>query len=239
MCNGGRYTCHSQQQLSESCERHDRGGTEYAIGSRRYSHKYRGKVLLPRQWLLAFLRRPSFHYHAYQLHVWRTAGRLYFRDCVVHFHPPILGRFRGQPFAHAHYARRIDAAGVSMRTRYLRDENGASAAEFALVLIPFVGLVLAIIGLSMLLYANQTLQYATEKAARYYSVQTANNSGTPPPTASVQTYAQNAYTGPNITPSFTAATAACGYRVTGTATFPLSTGLVNISVPLSASSCFP
>ena len=62
--------------------------------------------------------------------------------------------------------------------RYPSDERGASAAEFALVTVPFVALTLGIIGLGMALYANQCLQYATEAAARYYSVQTANAGGT-------------------------------------------------------------
>jgi Flp pilus assembly protein TadG len=125
---------------------------------------------------------------------------------------------------------------------YLREDKGASAAEFALVVFPFIALVLSIIGLSMLLYANQTLQFATEKAARYYSVQTANatNTSSTLPTASdVQTYAQNAYTGPSVSPSFTAAPAACGYRVTGTANFPLNTGIYNTTVTLQSVACFP
>ena len=125
---------------------------------------------------------------------------------------------------------------------YLREDKGASAAEFALVVFPFLALVLSIIGLSMLLYANQTLQFATEKAARYYSVQTANatNTSSTLPTASdVQTYAQNAYTGPSVSPSFTAAPAACGYLVTGTANFPLNTGVYNTTVTLRSVACFP
>ncbi len=124
---------------------------------------------------------------------------------------------------------------------YLRDNNGASAAEFALVLVPFIGLVLAIIGGSMMFYANQSLQYATETAARYYSVQTANT-GSAPSTATVQTYAHNAYVGAGISPSFIAARGGCGangFQVTASATFPLNTGLINISVPLKAHACFP
>ena len=125
---------------------------------------------------------------------------------------------------------------------YLRDDRGASAAEFALVTVPFIGLVLAIIGSSMMFYSNQSLQYATETAARYYSVQTTNANGTPPTTTVVQTYAKNAYTGPGISPTFTAARGGCGangFQVTASASFPLNTGLINISVPLKAHACFP
>ncbi|MES2255435.1 MAG: TadE family protein [Pseudomonadota bacterium] len=126
--------------------------------------------------------------------------------------------------------------------QYLRDDRGASAAEFALVTVPFFGLVLAIIGGAMMFYSNQSLQYATQKAARYYSVQTTNANGTPPTTTVVQTYAKNAYTGPGISPTFTAARGGCGangFQVTANATFPLNTGLINLSVPLKAHACFP
>jgi len=121
--------------------------------------------------------------------------------------------------------------------RYLQEEAGASAAEFALVVIPFIGLVLGIVGLSMLLYANQTLQFATEAAARYYSVQT--NLGNTP---DVSAYALNAYKGPAVSPTFTPARGGCGpngFQVTGTGTFPLNTGLYNTSVSLQAHACFP
>jgi len=124
---------------------------------------------------------------------------------------------------------------------YLHDNGGASAAEFALVCVPFFGLVLAIIGGSMMFYSNQSLQYATETAARYYSVQT-TNAGAAPTTIAVQTYATNAYTGPGISPTFVAARGGCGangFQVTGSATFPLNTGLINLSVPLKAHACFP
>ena len=56
------------------------------------------------------------------------------------------------------------------------------------------------------------------------------------------TYAQNAYTGPGISPTFTAARGGCGpngFQVTASATFPLNTGLINLSVPLKAHACFP
>ena len=49
---------------------------------------------------------------------------------------------------------------------YLQEEKGASSAEFALVVIPFLVMVFAIIGVSIMFYANHTLQYAAEAAAR-------------------------------------------------------------------------
>jgi Flp pilus assembly pilin Flp len=118
--------------------------------------------------------------------------------------------------------------------RYWKDERGASAAEFALVLVPFLALIFGIIGLSLLIYANATLQYAAEDAARCASVNA--NCGDP------VTHALSVYKGPAISPVFHYtydAASACGHIVTGSATYPLDAVVVNISVPLSASACFP
>jgi Flp pilus assembly protein TadG len=130
-----------------------------------------------------------------------------------------------------------------MRTlsRFISDETGASAAEFALAFIPFSALVFGIIALSMVLYANQTLQFATEAAARYYSVTTANNSGTPPLNSAVNAYGQRQYTGP-MAPTFTASRGGCGlngFQVYGTGTIPLDTGVYNTTLTLRAHACFP
>ena len=120
--------------------------------------------------------------------------------------------------------------------QYWKDERGSGAAEFALVVVPFLGLIFAIIGVSMMLYANHTLQYATEAAARCASVSSTTTCNSP---AAITNYALARYSGPNITPVFAASTPACGKRVTGTGSFQLTTGLVNVAVPLSASACFP
>ncbi len=123
---------------------------------------------------------------------------------------------------------------------YIRDEAGASAAEFALIFIPFSALVLGILGLSMVLYANQTLQYATEAAARYYSVQTANT-GTAPAGSAINTYGQQQFTGP-MTPTFTASRGGCGpngFQVYGSGSLPLNAGVYSTTVSLQAHACFP
>jgi Flp pilus assembly protein TadG len=124
-------------------------------------------------------------------------------------------------------------------SRYLSQEGGASSAEFALVTVPFIALVLGIIGLSMVLYANQCLQYATEAAARYYSVQTANTGSVP---TDVATHAQNAYNGPNISATFTPSRGGCGtngFQVAGSGSLLLNAGIFSIPVTLNAHACFP
>jgi len=121
------------------------------------------------------------------------------------------------------------------RGSYWRDECGAGSAEFALVLIPFMAAVFAIIYASLMFYANQTLQFAAETAARCYSV----NASTCGTVGNVQTYARNNYKGPNIGASFTAAATGCGHTVTGTGSFPINVVVYRASVPLSATACFP
>jgi Flp pilus assembly protein TadG len=122
---------------------------------------------------------------------------------------------------------------------YGRDEGGASAAEFALVVTPFLALVFAIIGLSLLVYANSTLQFATENSARWASVTAAANGADPGSTA-VLAHFSDVYKGPAISPAAVYnAAAACGHQVTATATFPLNAVVVDLSVPLSAQACFP
>lgn len=119
---------------------------------------------------------------------------------------------------------------------FLNDEHGATAAEFGLVLIVFLALVFGIIGLSDTIWANTTLQVATEAAARCASV-TPTVCNSP---STIQSYGTSHYKGPSIGPTFTyTAGASCGHKVSGAATIPLDAVVVNLSVPLSASACFP
>ena len=126
--------------------------------------------------------------------------------------------------------------------RFWREGTGASAVEFALVLPAFIALSVGTINLCIVLYANSTLHYTVDDAARCMSVRTTICTST----ATTQTYALNHYSGPGVAPSFTATSTTCGgaggapgSKVTGTATYQLNTGLMNISVPLSATACFP
>ena len=119
--------------------------------------------------------------------------------------------------------------------RFCRDEFGGGAAEFAIVVLPFAALIFAIIHLCLLFYANQSLQFAAEAAARCYSVDS-TNCGT---TGAVQTYASGRYAGPNIGATFVADTTGCGHTVTGTGNYALNAVVISKSVPLTAKACFP
>jgi hypothetical protein len=124
---------------------------------------------------------------------------------------------------------------MSRLGRYWKDECGSGAAEFVIVLLPFAALIFAIIHLCLLFFANQSLQFAAEAAARCYSVDSVNCANT----GAVQTYAAGKYKGPNITPTFVATATGCGHTVTGSGSYPLSAVFVRVSVPLAATACFP
>ena len=120
-------------------------------------------------------------------------------------------------------------------SRATRDSRGTAAVEFAIVGPLFLSLAVGMIYVCMLMFSMASMQYAVEEGARCASVKTlvcTSNSAT-------VTHTQNAYFGPLISPTFTSTTAACGHQVTGTATFSLKTVVRTISVPLSATSCFP
>lgn len=119
--------------------------------------------------------------------------------------------------------------------RYWKDEFGGGAAEFAIVLLPFAALIFAIIHLCLLFFANQSLQFAAEAAARCYSVDSINCSST----GAAQTYAMSHYKGPNISPTFVATGTGCGHTVNGNGTYQLNAVFVRVGVPLAATACFP
>lgn len=134
---------------------------------------------------------------------------------------------------------------MNLLIAYRRDQRGSSAAEFALVVPVFIGLVLGVIQLSLVVYSAVELHDATEWTARCLSVSANNPPGAAtrcPDATKVQDYAKGRYSGPNIGPTFSlAASPSCtnGTQVSGSGAYRLSTGLVNVSIPLSAKACFP
>jgi Flp pilus assembly protein TadG len=118
----------------------------------------------------------------------------------------------------------------------LRTSNhGTAALEFAILSPVFLLIVVGGINLALLLFSAGSLHYAVEEAARCASVKTTTCASS----TSIQAYAQSKYFGPAISPIFTYATASCGKSVSATATFVWHTGVREISVPLSATACFP
>lgn len=115
-----------------------------------------------------------------------------------------------------------------------REQRGAAAVEFVLILAPMVMLTIGAINLSLMLYTVSTLNYAVEDAARCSTVKTTICTNQ----ATTSTYAKTRYKGP-VAPTFTRSSAACGNRVVGTANYKFTTGFTTTTIPLSASACYP
>jgi Flp pilus assembly protein TadG len=131
------------------------------------------------------------------------------------------------------------------RSSYARDEQGSAAVEFALLVPVTLLLLLGIFHLCFVTYAAGSLHWAVEQAARCASVGQRNTGlscGTS--ISSVQTYARSIYQGPLVSPTFTASevtSATTGYcrQVTGSGTYRIILGFVNVDVPVNATACFP
>jgi Flp pilus assembly protein TadG len=120
------------------------------------------------------------------------------------------------------------------RSRLIACANGSVAVEFAMLLPALAGLIVGGIYVALLVYSAAGLHSAVEQAARCYSVNATQCSSA----SAAQTYAQGLYYGLN-TPTFTASTAACGHQVTAKVTIAFTAVVTDLSVPVSAASCFP
>lgn len=125
-----------------------------------------------------------------------------------------------------------------MRGRRIRDiarcERGATAVEFALLLPAFASLMVGTLYTGLCVYSASGLHSAVERAARCYSVSATLCSSA----SATASYAQAQYHGINA-PTFTATTASCGHQVSGTVTVALTDVFSSLSIPLSATACFP
>lgn len=117
---------------------------------------------------------------------------------------------------------------------FIRGNHGAAAVEFALVLPALAGLLVGGLYTGLLVYSATGLQHAVEQAARCYSVN-ATQCGS---SSAAQTYAQSQYYGID-NPTFTAAAAGCGHQVSATVTIAFNAVVTHVSVPLSATACYP
>jgi Flp pilus assembly protein TadG len=119
--------------------------------------------------------------------------------------------------------------------RLARDAGGATAIEYALVLPVLIMSILGGLWVGLLTFSVSSMDMAVQGAARCMAVD-ANNCGT---TSATETYAQNLYGGPSISPVFTASATGCGHTVSAQANFNLNIVPGFGSVPLSASACYP
>jgi Flp pilus assembly protein TadG len=115
------------------------------------------------------------------------------------------------------------------------DHAGSSAVEFAIVLIPFVMLVVGGFYAAGLAFAASSMQFAAEAAARCAAIQT-----TVCTAATTVAYANSHDLASSLgAPTFSYSTTGCGHVVSGTLTYVLDLGLSKINVPLTSTACFP
>lgn len=119
--------------------------------------------------------------------------------------------------------------------RRFSDASGATAIEFGICGPAFLLFMLGTIYTGMLLFTESSLQYAVEAGARCASIQTTVCTSS----SAITTYAQNAYYGPLVTPTFTYADASCGHKVSSTTNFGFDAGYLNLTIPLTATACYP
>jgi Flp pilus assembly protein TadG len=122
----------------------------------------------------------------------------------------------------------------SRASNFVGCNRATTAVEFGLVLPALAALTVGGLYAGLTVYSAAGLRSAVEQAARCYSVNSAQCSGA----AATETYAQSQYFGIN-NPAFTAVMAGCGHQVSGTVTVGFTVISSNLSVPLSASACFP
>lgn len=122
----------------------------------------------------------------------------------------------------------------ALAARFRREERGAAAVEFVLILIPLVLLTIGAINLSLMVYTVASLNYAAEDAARCSAVKKAICTNA----ATTNTYALARYMGPGVA-TFTPSVTACGNQVVGTVPYLFTTGLTSNTITLTSRACYP
>jgi hypothetical protein len=135
---------------------------------------------------------------------------------------------------------------------YSRDERAASAVEFALVAPVLFTLVFAIIGASVLYFAQSAMHWAAEAGARHWALNTGlvadaawKTNGLASST-SPGSWAFKAYHGPRITglkfqgvKGSCGASGAAGWIINAQASYTLNAVLVKPTATLSSGACYP
>jgi Flp pilus assembly protein TadG len=116
-----------------------------------------------------------------------------------------------------------------------RDQRGTTAVEFAIIAPVLILLLIGTIAVCFALFLVGSLHFAVEDGARCASVKTTICADA----ATTVAYTQSRYLGPNVSPTFTYAAAACGNSVTGSITYTMDSGLKQFVIPISATACFP
>ncbi len=115
------------------------------------------------------------------------------------------------------------------------DERGTTAVEFAIVAPVFIVLVIGIIYMCIGLFTVGSMHNAVEEGARCASVKTTVCTDA----ATTIAYTKSHYFGPGTSPKFTYAATTCGNSVSASLNYVMNLGLKQLSVPVSATACFP
>ena len=107
--------------------------------------------------------------------------------------------------------------------------------EFAIIAPLFILLTVGLIYVCFGLYVVGSLQYAVEEGARCASVKAT----VCPDSSSTVSYAKSHYHGTSTTPTFTYAASGCGHTVSASLNYVVDFGLTQMTVPITASACFP
>jgi Flp pilus assembly protein TadG len=115
------------------------------------------------------------------------------------------------------------------------DQQGTTAVEFAIIAPVFIAMLVGTMALCIALFLIGSLHFAAEDGARCASVKTTICSDA----ATTIAYTQSRYLGPNVSPTFTYAAAACGNSVTASVSYSMNVGFKTFVIPISATACFP
>ena len=115
------------------------------------------------------------------------------------------------------------------------DEEGTTAVEFAIVAPVFLAMLIGTLALCVGLFLIGSLHFAVEDGARCASVKTTICSDA----ATTVAYTQSRYFGPDVSPTFTYAAAACGNSVSASISYSMNVGFKTFVIPISATACFP
>jgi len=115
------------------------------------------------------------------------------------------------------------------------NRSGTSAVEFGIVGPVFIALVVGSIYLCMGLFLVGSLQFAVEEGARCASVNAVACSDP----SSIITYTRSRYFGPSLSPTFSYAASPCGNQVSASVSYAANLGFRTVTIPISATACFP
>jgi len=116
------------------------------------------------------------------------------------------------------------------------NNRGTTAVEYALVAPVFIGLVVSSFYFYMGLFLVGSLHYAVEEGARCASVKTTVCSDS----STTISYTKSRYYGPAVSPTFTySPNLSCGNSVSASVNFVANLALKTVTIPISASACFP